>query len=323
MDASSLRKLGSSDIMVSSVAMGCWPIAGVTSLEVTREHSLETLHAALDAGINFFDTAYAYGCEGESEQLIGEVTAARRNEVVIATKGGLHRNGKLQEHDARPETLRRQCDESLRRLKTDHVELYYLHAPDPAVPVCDSAGAIRDLIVSGKVMTAGASNLSIPQLEEFHRICPLSAVQPHYNMLQRDIESDILPWCRERGISVCVYWPLMKGFLAGRLPRNHQFPEADGRRKYPMFQGEEWQKNQDFLEDLKLIACEAGLEVSQLVIAWTIQQPGITAALCGAKRKWQITETARGMQAVLTAQTLQQIDAALSRRGKTCSRSAV
>ncbi|MFN8710993.1 MAG: aldo/keto reductase, partial [Planctomyces sp.] len=167
------------------------------------------------------------------------------------------------------------------------------------------------------------SNLSTAQLDEFASICPLTAVQPHYNMLQRDIEADILPWCRERSVAVCVYWPLMKGFLAGRLTRDHHFPEEDGRKKYPMFQGVEWQKNHDFLDEIRSIASEIGVELSQLVIAWTIQQPGITAALCGAKRDWQIRETAAAMSVSLSDETLARIQAAILRRGQTTSKSAV
>src|SRR5690606_22133415 len=121
----------------------------------------------------------------------------------------------------------------------------------------------------------------------------------------------------------CVYWPLMKGLLAGRLPRDHQFADADGRKKYPMFQGAEWQKNQDFMDEIKRIACEAGCEPAQLVIAWTLRQPGITAALCGAKRAWQIRETAGAMHVELSAASLQQIEAALLRRGQPASTAAV
>lgn len=318
-----LRRLGHSELMVSSIALGCWPIAGVTSLDVNPDDSLKTLHAAIDAGVNFLDTAYAYGVEGESECLIGQAIRERRKDVVIATKGGLHRVGKGQAHDARPETLIRECDESLQRIEIEQIDLYYLHAPDPKVPVSDSAGAIQHLIDSGKVRYVGASNLKVSQLEEFHRVCPLTAVQPHYNMLQREIETDIMPWCLDRGIGLCVYWPLMKGLLAGRLPRDHQFADADGRKKYPMFQGEEWQKNQDLMDDLKSIAHSAGCEVSQLVLAWTIRQPGITSALCGAKRAWQISETAAAMDLQLSESTLAAIQSALTRRGKPYSVAAV
>ena len=318
-----LRQLGQSNIRVSPVALGCWPITGMTTLNTTREESLKTIRTAIDSGINFLDTAYCYGIEGESEQMIGEVVRNRRDDVVIATKGGIHRVGKGQDFDGRPEMIRRECDESLQRLGTDRVELYYLHAADPKTPVAETAGSIADLIASGKVLSAGASNLSVQQLEEFHAACPLTAVQPHFNMLQQEITADIAPWCLERQISLCVYWPLMKGLLAGKLSRTHQFDPADGRAKYPMFQGEEWQKNQDFLDDLKLIAADLDVTVAQLVVAWTVSRPGITSALCGAKRDWQIVETADAMTLQLGESTLAAIASALEKRGPAVSRGAV
>lgn len=318
-----LRRLGSSDLLVSSIGLGCWPIAGVTSLDVNAEDSLKTLRAAMDAGINFLDTAHSYGIDGESETLIGQAIQGRRDKVVIATKGGLQRVGKGQAHDARPETLLRECDESLQRLQTEFIDLYYLHAPDPKVPPAESAGAIQQMIDSGKVRYAGASNLKISQLDEFRAACQITAVQPHYNMLQREIEADVVPWCLQHNVGLCVYWPLMKGLLAGRLPRDHKFVDADGRKKYPMFQGEEWQKNQDFMDNMKAIAADVGCPVSQLVLAWTIRQPSITSALCGAKRAWQIEETAAAIKLDLTDDTLAKIATALEKRGQPSSIAAV
>jgi aryl-alcohol dehydrogenase-like predicted oxidoreductase len=142
-------------------------------------------------------------------------------------------------------------------------------------------------------------------------------------MLQREIEQDTLPWCRERGIAVCIYWPLMKGLLAGRLARDHVFQPGDGRAKYPMFQGVEWQKNQDLLDDLRSIAAEVGKTIAQVVVNWTIHQPGITAALCGAKRPRQIEETAGAMGWRLNEGQVARIEAALERRGKAVTRAAV
>jgi aryl-alcohol dehydrogenase-like predicted oxidoreductase len=202
--------------------------------------------------------------------------------------------------------------------------LYYLHAPDPQVPVAESAGALRQLLDAGKVRAVGVSNLkSIAQYEPFHAVCPITADQPHYNMLQREIEADRLPWCVAHGVSVCVYWPLMKGFLAGKLGRDHQWDPKDGRQKYPVFQGEQWDKTHDFIDKLRPIAGEAGLTLAQLVIAWTIQRPGITAALCGAKRPEQIRETAGAMRVRLTAEQLERIDRAIAERGEVVSRGAV
>ncbi len=314
------RELGGMGLRVSVVAMGCWPISGLTSLDVNRDDSLETIREAFSGGVNFFDTAWSYG---SSEELLAEALGPQRESVVIATKGGLDREQGRQFHDAKPASLKRQCEGSLRRLGTDRVELYYLHARDPAVPVSESAGAIAELISAGKVRGAGASNLTLAELQEFHDVCPLTAIQPAYNMLQREIEQDILPWCREQGIAVCVYWPLLKGLLAGKLPRDHVFPEGDGRRKYPMFQGTEWIKNQDLLDDLRLIAGRAGVALSTLVVAWTVRQAGITTALCGAKRPWQIRESAVAGGFELTQDILDDIETALQRRGVAVTRAAV
>jgi aryl-alcohol dehydrogenase-like predicted oxidoreductase len=318
------RPIGTTNILVTPIAMGCWPITGITSLDVSEAQSLATLEAAVAAGLNFFDTAYSYGFQGESERMIARALGHRRQEIVIATKGGLHWSAPGQQaRDGSPATLRRECEESLRRLHTDHVDLLYLHAPDPQVPLSESAGALKELLDEGKTRSVGVSNVTLEQLQEFAAICPLSAYQPHYNMLQRDIEAAQLPWCREHNVSVMVYWPLMKGLLAGKLPRDHVFAEKDGRKKYPMFQGEEWQKNQDFVAELRSLATAAGRTVAQLVLNWTIQQPGITAALVGAKRPDQIRENAGALGWQLDAEQMQQIAAALQRRGQTVSRGAV
>jgi aryl-alcohol dehydrogenase-like predicted oxidoreductase len=310
------RRLGRTDLSVSSVALGCWPIAGVSTLDVNDADSIATVRASLDAGVNFLDTAYCYGPNGESETLIRRALAGRRDEAVIATKGGIHYNaaGK-QEQDGRPETITRECDESLTRLGTDRVDLYYLHAPDPKAPLADSAGAVQRLVETGKTLSAGASNCSLEQLKEFHAVCPLAAVQLPYNMLQRDIERDTIPWCRDNEIAVTVYWPLMKGLLAGRLSDKAPLDERDSRRNYPMYQGEEWEKNQAFVDRLREVAEAAGKSVAQVVINWTIHQPGVTSALCGAKRPWQIEETAGAMGWSLTPEQSAAIEAAIEARG--------
>lgn len=304
--------------------MGTWPISGMTSLGVNDADSLATLRAAFDSGVTFFDSAYCYGANGESDRLLARAFEGRRDEIVIATKCGLHwgDDGKMA-HDASPATIRRECEESLRRLKTDRVEALYLHAPDPTTPIEASAGALKDLLDQGKARSIGVSNFSVEQMEAFHAICPISVAQPPYNMIMRGIERDVLPWCLEREISVCPYWPLMKGLLAGKLARDHVFEAKDGRAKYPMFQGDEWRKNQDLVDELRPIAGEVGRTVSQLAINWTIHRPGITSALCGAKRASQIEESAGAMGWELTADQAGKIEAALARRGEPVSRAAV
>jgi aryl-alcohol dehydrogenase-like predicted oxidoreductase len=310
------RPLADSGYSISPVALGCWPIAGVTSLDTNDTDSIATIRACFDLGINHLDTAYVYGPDGESERLIGRALGSRRDEMVIATKCGIHYEGAAQVNDARPTTLRAECEESLRRLGTDRVELLYLHSPDPQVPIPESATALRDLMATGKARCVGASNCTLEQLQAIQAVCELTAVQLPYNMLQRDIEQRTIPWCRANNIAVLVYWPLMKGLLAGRLPRDHQFDERDSRRKYPMYQGEQWEKNQDFVDQLRDAAALTGHTVAQLVINWTIHQPGITAALCGAKRAAQIRETAGAMNWTLTTEQTSLIDKAIAARGQ-------
>jgi aryl-alcohol dehydrogenase-like predicted oxidoreductase len=318
------RLLGTTDIEVSSVAMGCWPISGMTSLDVNDAESLKTLRAAVDAGVNFFDTAYCYGRGGESERLIARAISEDRESIVIATKGGIHwdANG-VRGFNASPDRLRQECDESLQRLGTDYIDLLYLHAPDPNVPVTESAAALKSLLEAGKTRSVGVSNFNLEQMKAFHAVCPITAVQPHYNMLQREIETDIVPWCLEHDVSIVVYWPLLKGLLAGKLSRDHQFREGDGRAKYAMFQGEEWNKNHDFIDVLRAIADDLHKTVAQLVVNWTVHQPGITAALCGAKRPYQIEESAGAMGWRLDDRTMNRINQALEHRGQPVSQSAV
>lgn len=305
---------------IAPVALGCWPMAGVTTLGATHADGVATVRAALDAGVNHFDTAFVYGPDGQSDRILAEALAGRRDEAVIASKVGIHYGdgdaGKSEmTQDARPNTLRAECDELLRRLGVDHVDLLYLHSPDPQVPVAESAGALAELRAAGKATAVGASNCTLPQIREFAAACPLAAVQLPYNMLQQDIEQETLPWCRENGVAVMVYWALMKGLLAGRMPRDTDLDEQDSRRKYPMYQGDEWQKNQDFVEVLRSIADGVGVTVAQLVVNWTMTQPGITAVLCGAKRPEQIRETAGALGWSLTDDQRAAIAQAINDRG--------
>lgn len=321
---SSLRRLGTTDIHVTPLALGCWPIAGVSSIHVTDENSLATIEACFDLGINFLDTAYCYGLDGESEKLIRRAIGSRRDEMVIATKGGIALGpDKRPIKDAAPKTLRRQCEESLQRLGTDRVELLYLHAPDPNVPIAESAGELKRLMDEGKTRAVGASNVTVPQLREFAAACPVTAVQPYYNLLQREIEAELVPYCVEHRISICSYWPLMKGLLAGKIARDHQFDPTDGRAKYPMFMGEEFQKSQDFLDELRPIAAAARRTIGELAIAWVISRPGISTALVGAKRPDQIRENAPAATWQLSADEKAKIEAAFVRRGPAASRGPV
>lgn len=310
------RPLGNSWFSVSPVALGCYPIAGVSTLGTNDADSIATIQKCFDVGINHLDTAYVYGPNGESENLIRQAIVGRRNELVIATKCGIHFEGSEMVTNGRPERLRLECEESLQRLGTDHVELLYLHTPDENVPLSDSAGALLDLMAAGKTRSIGVSNFTVEQLEEFAATCPITAIQPPYNMLLRGIEQRTIPWCRARNVAVMIYWPLMKGILAGKLERDAPLADRDKRRNFPGYAGGEWQRNHDFVDRLRTAAALSGHTVAQLVVNWTISQPGITSALCGAKRPHQIEETAGAMGWSLSAEQLAIIDEAIAARGK-------
>jgi len=307
-DSPALRTLGKTDIRIAPVGLGCWPIAGMTSLGVNDEDSIRTVQTALDNGINMLDTAYGYGAQGESDKLIRRSIEGRREQVVIASKAGMHwKPDGTRGFDASPTRIIAECEESLQRLGVDSIDLFYLHKPDPNVPVEDSAGAFAQLLEQGKIRSVGVSNVTVEQLAAFDAVCEVSAVQPPYNMLQRQIEADLIPWCSQRSVSVINYWPLMKGLLAGKIRRKHEFDPADKRLTYDVFQGAKFEQAQLLLDHLDTIAKEVDKTVSQVVVNWTIHQPGISATLCGAKRDWQILETAGGMGWRLTDKHLDKI----------------
>ncbi|MFM9197657.1 MAG: aldo/keto reductase [Planctomycetia bacterium] len=319
------RAVGKSGLEVGPLGLGCWPLAGMTRSGITPAAAVATVAAALDAGIVHLDTAYCYGESGESERAIARALAGRRREAaVIASKCGIHwEPGRKQCVDGRPERIRGEVDESLVRLGTDHVDLLYLHAPDPTIPLEESAGELARLLAAGKTRGVGVSNASRTQLERFAAVCPLSACQMHYNMLQREIEAEILPWCRDHGVAMFVYWPLMKGLLAGSLARDHVFPTTDSRHKYPMFNGQEFQRNLDFVDALRPVARRLGCELPDLVLAWTAEQPGITCVLFGATSPEQVHFNTRALQCTLDDEARRDIAVAIHARGPVASRRAV
>jgi len=309
---------------MSRIGLGCWPLAGMTRDGVTRQDAVATVMAAVEAGIRHLDTAYCYGEAGESERAIAEAVAGRRDKVFLAGKCGIHwEPGRAQRVDGRPERLRREVEESLRRLGTDHLDLLYLHAVDPAVPIEESAAALAQLHVEGKALKIGVSNVNPEQLARFAEVCPLAACQMPYNMLQRDIEERIVPVCREREIAVVVYWPLMKGLLAGGMERTRVFPPSDSRHKYPMFQGIEYQRNLDFVDELRPVASRLGTTLAGLVLAWTAEQPGIGSVLFGATSPGQVAANLPAMTCRIDDDSRETIAAAIARRGPVAGRRAV
>lgn len=324
------RPLGSAPVSVGPLGLGCWPLAGMTRAGVTREDAVAVVRAAVDAGITHLDTAYCYGEHGESEAAIREAVAGRRETVVIAGKCGIHWEPdpaasppRRQVVDGRPERIRQEVDESLARLGTDRFDLLYLHAPDPAVPIEESAGALGRLLDAGKARAIGLSNASAATLARFATACPLSACQMQFNMLQRDIEAEILPWCLANDVALVAYWPLMKGLLAGRMRRGQVFPPSDSRHKYPIFNGAEFDRNLDFVDALRPVAERLGCHLPDLVLAWTAEQPGITSVLFGATSAEQVRENARALRCDLDDEARGAIAAAIASRGPVAGRRAV
>jgi len=320
-----LRPLGRTDVLVGPLALGCWPLAGMTREGITPAAATATVAAAIDAGIVHLDTAYCYGAEGESERAIATaIRGRRRDAVVIAGKCGIHwEPGRKQCVDGRPQRIRDEVDTSLQRLGTDHVDLMYLHAPDPAVPIEESAGELGRLLAEGKTRAVGVSNVSLDHLRRFAAACPPAACQMHFNMLQREIAAEILPWCREHGVSMVVYWPLMKGLLAGTMPRDKVFPASDSRHKYPMFNGAEFQRNLDFVDALRPAAARLGCGLADLVLAWTGEQPGITCVLFGATSPDQVRDNCRALACRLDDDARRTIATAIESRGPVAGRRPV
>ncbi len=324
------RPLGSSTVSVGPLGLGCWPLAGMTREGVTRADAVATVRAALDCGIVHLDTAYCYGEHGESERAIREAIGGRRDDVVIAGKCGIHWDRdescsppRRQVSDASPGRLITEVEESLGRLGTDRLDLLYLHAPDPRVPIEESAASLKRMQEQGKAVAIGLSNASLDNLARFAAICPLAACQMPYNMLQRDIEHDIVPWCRTHGVAVIAYWPLMKGLLSGTMSRDRVFPVSDSRHRYAIFQGVEFERNLDFVDALRPVASRLGCTVADVVLAWTAEQPGITAVLFGATSPDQVQRNADALRCSLDDDARQAIGLAIRDRGPVPGRQRV
>lgn len=303
-------------LTLPGLALGCWPLAGMTRPGITRQAAIETVAAAIDHGITHLDTAYCYGENGESEKAIAQAAQGRRNEVTIASKCGIHwQAGKKQTVDGRPETIIREAKESLLRLQADTIDLLYLHTPDPKIPIKESAGALRRLLDEGVVRAVGLSNGNVEECKLFAETCPLTACQRHFNMLQQEIRPALLPYCKSEQIAMVTYWPLIKGLLTGRMERNQVFLKTDSRHKYLMFHGEEFQKNLDFVDTIRSLATQQNMDLVSLVLAWTMAQEGITTVLFGATSAKQVAANAKALNCRLDGSIIQAINDAIQQRG--------
>ena len=285
-------------------------MSGISSLGVTDELSEATIYAAFDQGINFFDTAYSYGYDGRSDRVLGKALQNQRASAIIAHKVGAHWDEKKQRVvDGSRKTLIAHAQECLTRLGTDYVDVMYLHCPDPLVPIEESAEAIAEICKRGWARYAAVSNVSPEQAERFSAVCPIIAIQPYFNMFQQDAVRELLPFSSANNVSMVCFWVLMKGLLSGRLKRDHVFDPTDRRLSYPIFQGQAWQDAQNVLDRLRHFASELDCTVAQLVVTWSLTQPGVNVALLGAKRPEQIIESAHSMHLAIDAEILEQITA--------------
>ena len=267
------RQLG--PFTVSAIGLGCMNICHAYGAPVSEQQAERVLLAALDAGVTHFDTAALYGF-GASETLVGRFLSQHRSKFTLASKCGMtgvpnEQGVKVRVIDGRPETIKATCEEALRRLQTDVIDLYYLHRWDKKVPIEDSVGALADLVHAGKIRSIGLSEVSAPTLRKAHAVHPIAALQTEYSLWSRNPEIAVLKACRELGVSFVAFSPVARGFLCGPMDVN-AFDAKDIRRSMPRFSPENYAKNQALLPAYNAIATEAGCTPSQLAIAWLLHQ---------------------------------------------------
>ena len=293
------------------VILGLWPLAGITSGKVSQEDALATIQAAIDAGIDCFDTAYSYGFDGESDRMLGEVLRQPQNagmEFKVIGKVGQRWNAERHRViDATPATLTADAEASLTRIGIDCFDLLMLHAVDINVDLRRSAAAIERLRERGLAKRIGVCNVNVEELKIFSEVCSCAAIQCPLNVLQQESLHTVIAAAQEIGAESHVYWTLMKGLLAGKITPDQQFAEGDSRPKYEVFQGESRKRAHQFVDRLSAIALREQTTVACLAIGWALAQPGVGAALVGAKRPAQIEETvkARALSPEIVAQVEQ------------------
>jgi len=314
------RQLGASGLELTRIGLGSWAIGGPGWQYAWGAQddgdSIATIHRALDLGINWVDTAAVYGL-GHSEQVVGEAVAGRRDKVILATKCGRTwgKDGTIG-HGLKAASVRRELEASLRRLKTDYIDLYQIHWPDPDADIEEAWAEIAKAIEEGKIRHAGVSNFSVAQMARIQAIHPIASLQPPYSMLRRGIEGEILPYCAANGIGVVVYSPMQMGLLSGTFTKARvtSLPADDIRGKNPFFAEPALGHNLALVEKLRPVAARSGRTVAELAIAWVLRRPEVTAAIVGGRRPEQVAETVRAADWDLTPEEIAEVDGLIAAR---------
>jgi len=304
------RKLGTQGLQVSTLGLGCMGMSEFYG-QADEAESVATIHRALSLGINFLDTADMYGV-GRNEELVGRAIHGRRDAVTLASKFGNVRGpeGEFLGVNGRPDYVKRACDASLRRLRVDHIDLYYQHRVDPHTPIEDTVGAMSELVQQGKLRFLGMSEAAPATIRRAAKVHPISALQTEYSLWSRDPEGEILDTCRELGIGFVAYSPLGRGFLTGRFTAPEDIAEDDWRRRHPRFQGENFTRNLRLAATVKQIAGEIGCSPAQLALAWVLAQGEDVVPIPGTKRIRYLEDNAGALELTLDRERLSRLEAA-------------
>lgn len=305
------RVLGKSGLEVSAIGFGCMGISFGLGEPMEKAAGIALLHEAVERGVTFFDTAEAYG-PFANEELVGEALASVRDRVVIATKFGFKNGVTSQGLDSRPGRIREVAEASLRRLRTDRIDLFYQHRVDPNVPMEDVAGAVRDLIREGKVKHFGLSEAGVQSIRRAHAVQPVAALQSEYSLWWREPEKEVLPTCEELGIGFVPFSPLGKGFLTGTIDASTTFEKNDFRNIVPRFSEEARKANQGLVDRLAAIAAKKKATPAQIALAWLLAQKPWIVPIPGTTKPHRMVENSAAADVELEAADLREIDAALA-----------